>query len=198
MPDTKACVKCGEEKPLAEFHVRRANRMRNGQPYVYEHVSATCKWCEHDTKAAWRTTAEGKASERHFRQTNEKYQNYHRTEAGQAALKRYRGSIQNLLRQSRADFKARGGVGPIDLTVDVLADLLERYQMTCAYCRQPVRLHVPVGHHQKLTLDHVQPIDQGGGHSAANLVPACWRCNERKGTLTLRPLPPPAAKSTGV
>jgi len=190
-------VTCSEVKPLTAFHVRRANRVRGGQPFIYEHVSTSCKECEHQVKSDWRQTPEAKASERMFRQTNEKHRNYPKTAAGQLAIARYKGSIQNLLRQSRADFKARGGLA-VDLTVEDLADLLGRYQMTCAYCRQPVLLHVAVGHPQKLTLDHVQPIDQGGGHTAENLVPACWRCNERKGTSIIRPLPPPAIKSTGV
>jgi 5-methylcytosine-specific restriction endonuclease McrA len=190
-------VTCSETKPLTEFHVRRANRVRAGQPYIYEHVSTVCKDCEHQAKTAWRERPEAKASERHFRQTNEKHRNYPNTEAGRAATARYKGSIQNLLRQSRADFKARGGL-VVALTVEDLVALLDRYQMTCAYCRRDVLLHVPVGHAQKLTLDHVRPIDQGGGHTAENLVPACWTCNERKGTLILRPLPPPAVKSTSV
>jgi 5-methylcytosine-specific restriction endonuclease McrA len=194
--DSKQCRTCCETKPLTEFHVRRANRVRAGQPYIYEHISTSCKDCEHQGKTTWRRTDDGKISERRFRQTNEKHRNYPKTEAGRAAIERYKGSIQNLLRQSRADFKARGGAGLVTLTVEDLADLLGRYQMTCAYCRKPVLLHVDVGHRQKLTLDHVRPIDQGGGHTADNLVPACWTCNERKGTLTLRPLPPPAKSAS--
>lgn len=195
--DSKQCKTCSEVKPLTDFHVRRANRVRAGQPYVYEHVSNSCKDCEHQGKSEWRKTPGAKASERRFRQTNEKHRNYAKTEAGRAAIERYKGSIQNLLRQSRADFKARGGI-VVDLTVEDLADLLGRYQMTCAYCRQPVLLHVDVGHPQKLTLDHVLPIDRGGGHTADNLVPSCWRCNERKGTRTIQPLPPPHVKSPRV
>lgn len=194
----KACRTCGQVKPPTEFHVRRSTRTRNGERYTYEHVSATCKDCEHAAKSAWRATPGGKASERLFRQTNEKHRNYRQTDAGRAATERYRMTIDNLLRQSRADYKARGGMGSVTLTVDELAALLERYQMTCAYCRREVLVLAEVGDERKLTLDHVRPILQGGGHTADNVVPACWRCNERKGTHPLQPLPPPAARSAGV
>jgi len=171
--------------------------MRAGQPYIYEHTSTVCKSCEHQTKTAWRTTPEAKAAERRFRLTNEKHRNYRNTEAGRATLERYRASADNLLRQSRADYKARGGIGPITLTVEELGELLATYGLLCAYCRVPLRREAEVGDPQKLTLDHIEPIDRGGGHTRANVVPACFRCNARKSTVALRPLPPPS-KSSGV
>jgi 5-methylcytosine-specific restriction endonuclease McrA len=32
------------------------------------------------------------------------------------------------------------------------------------------------------TVDHVIPLARGGAHTAENLVPACQRCNDSKGT----------------
>lgn len=165
--------------------------MRNGQEYIYEHTSRICKACEHGQKTAWRTTPEAKAAERRFRETNEKYRNYRYTEAGQAAVARYRMSIDNLLRQSRADYKARGGIGAVTLTVEQLEELLETYKGRCAYCRIEVHRDAAVGDAQKLTLDHITPIDQGGGHTRENLVPCCHRCNTRKNNAKMQPLPPP-------
>lgn len=45
----------------------------------------------------------------------------------------------------------------------------------CAYCCQPS---------ERMTIDHVIPICQGGGNDPWNLVPACFRCNSRKGGRT--------------
>lgn len=189
--DTKQCATCQESKPLAEFHVRRSTRWRGEQPYIYEHVATSCKACEHQAKSAWRQRPESKEKERRFRQTNEKHRTYRTSAAGRAATARYKASIDNLLRQSRADYLARGGTGPMTLTADELGALLDRYQMTCAYCRVGLEREADVGNERKLTLDHVRPIDRGGAHTADNVVPACFRCNRRKDRMVLRPLPPP-------
>lgn len=190
--DHKVCKTCNAEKPLADYHRRRSTRRdKQGQPYIYEHVSATCKACEHGTKTAWRKTPEGKASERQFRQTNEKHKAWAQTPTGKESIRRYRSSLRNLLLQSCVAYKTRGGTGPVTLTEDELEQILERYQMTCAYCRRVVDRAAEVGHPTKLTLDHIIPLDRGGGHTHENVVPACWRCNERKGLAALTPLPPP-------
>ena len=48
---------------------------------------------------------------------------------------------------------------------------------TCQYCGDmPGRNH--------LTVDHVIPRSRGGSHDWDNLVTACTRCNQRKGSLT--------------
>ena len=51
----------------------------------------------------------------------------------------------------------------------------------CVYC----------GRHEselsdRLTLDHVAPVELGGGNGANNLVTACRRCNSSKQDLPLR------------
>lgn len=43
----------------------------------------------------------------------------------------------------------------------------------CVYCAAPAT-----------TVDHDVPITRGGTDERSNLVPACWPCNSRKGTLT--------------
>lgn len=48
---------------------------------------------------------------------------------------------------------------------------------TCQYCGESP------GRHQ-LTVDHVLPRSRGGAHTWTNLVTACTRCNQRKGSLT--------------
>jgi len=190
----KLCGTCSETKPLSAFHTRRLSRRRkDGTSFIYVHVSTTCKGCEHQAKTDWRKTPEAKESERLFRQTNEKHRTYRQTEAGRATTRRYLASLKGLLRQSRSDYKARGGTGPITLTAEELSQILDRYRMTCAYCRVALDREAEVGESFKFTLDHVVPIDRGGAHSHDNVVPACLRCNQRKSRQRLIPLPPPQA-----
>ena len=51
------------------------------------------------------------------------------------------------------------------------ASIFEAWASCCAYCDQPAD-----------TLDHVLPRLRGGLTVAANLVPACRRCNGAKGS----------------
>lgn len=46
------------------------------------------------------------------------------------------------------------------------------YGQRCAYCKK----------RRRLTQDHVIPVSKGGAHTIQNIVPACQRCNSKKGT----------------
>jgi 5-methylcytosine-specific restriction endonuclease McrA len=48
---------------------------------------------------------------------------------------------------------------------------------TCQYCGDAPG-------HNHLTVDHVIPRSRGGRHDWENLVTACMRCNQRKGSQT--------------
>jgi 5-methylcytosine-specific restriction endonuclease McrA len=61
-----------------------------------------------------------------------------------------------------------------DLTIGDWLDLLAEHEYRCAYCGRHA-LERPLGR------DHVVPIALGGDHTKANVVPACKRCNEKKG-----------------
>ena len=68
-----------------------------------------------------------------------------------------------------------------DLTVDQWRELKAHYGGSCAYCGR-----VPSGIRRDiLVLEHIEPISRGGSHSRDNVVPACNRCNVRKGDLLL-------------
>ena len=57
------------------------------------------------------------------------------------------------------------------------AGVMLRDAYTCQYCGEaPGR--------QFLTVDHVLPRSRGGVHDWENLVTACTRCNQKKGSLT--------------
>ena len=57
------------------------------------------------------------------------------------------------------------------------AAIMLRDAYTCQYCGDtPGR--------NQLTVDHVLPRSRGGGHDWQNLVTACRRCNQKKGSMT--------------
>lgn len=56
---------------------------------------------------------------------------------------------------------------------------LEATGNRCVYCG------VEFDDQIELTVDHVQPLAQGGGRTRLNLAPCCWRCNQDKRDLTL-------------
>jgi len=51
----------------------------------------------------------------------------------------------------------------------------EYFDCTCVYCGKSYEL-------SNLTLDHVHPRSRGGESLSTNLVPACFSCNQTKGT----------------
>ena len=51
----------------------------------------------------------------------------------------------------------------------------EHFNCTCVYCGNYYEL-------QQLTLDHVKPRCKGGEDITNNVVPACRRCNQDKGS----------------
>jgi 5-methylcytosine-specific restriction endonuclease McrA len=51
----------------------------------------------------------------------------------------------------------------------------EHFNCTCAYCGE----HYDIN---QLTLDHVRPKSLGGEDLTSNLVPACQKCNQDKGS----------------
>ena len=55
--------------------------------------------------------------------------------------------------------------------------LFRRDENICLYCGNQF-------HHSDLSRDHVNPISQGGEDSWANVVTACKRCNNHKGSRT--------------
>lgn len=58
-----------------------------------------------------------------------------------------------------------------DLTSEEWAGILAEFNHQCAYCDRRDAV---------LEQDHVWPISRGGGHTAANVVPACRSCNASK------------------
>ena len=51
----------------------------------------------------------------------------------------------------------------------------EHFNCTCVYCGNNYEIH-------ELTLDHVKAKSNGGETLTSNLVPACQKCNQGKGS----------------
>jgi 5-methylcytosine-specific restriction endonuclease McrA len=51
----------------------------------------------------------------------------------------------------------------------------EHFNCTCVYCGNNYEIH-------ELTLDHVKAKTNGGESLTSNLVPACRKCNQGKGS----------------
>jgi 5-methylcytosine-specific restriction endonuclease McrA len=49
------------------------------------------------------------------------------------------------------------------------------YNKKCYYCARPLRKG-------QFTIDHVVPKSDGGGNGVKNMVPACRKCNLKKGS----------------
>lgn len=77
------------------------------------------------------------------------------------------------VRQAKTRRARIRGATVADLTRQQWVAILEAYNLSCAYCNEPLT---------KVTVDHVLPISKGGGHTATNVVPACPSCNLRKAT----------------
>lgn len=71
------------------------------------------------------------------------------------------------------DFRDR--TNPIkDFTPAHWLELLHENNYACVYC----------GSTEQVQMDHKIPVSRGGGHTKANIAPACKRCNRCKGALT--------------
>lgn len=50
----------------------------------------------------------------------------------------------------------------------------------CHYCREPVSRTPAGGRERRATADHIVPRAYGGNDNPANIVLACWACNQAK------------------
>ena len=80
---------------------------------------------------------------------------------------------QDSARQKRRRaFKSNAEVN--DFTHQQWITLQEVFKHRCAYCGCRAKGH--------LTQDHITPLSKGGAHTLSNIIPACQKCNSKKGT----------------
>jgi 5-methylcytosine-specific restriction endonuclease McrA len=73
-----------------------------------------------------------------------------------------------------ATIKRRRAIGLDSFTPAEWLATLKSHEGRCTYC----------GDTTLIEIDHRIPLIRGGSNLIANIVPACRRCNRRKGTLT--------------
>lgn len=199
--ELRICQTCDLEKPVEQFATRRRNRVRDGIPFVYIHTPHECKQCEHAKRGTYRKTDMGQEVDRrshakYYAENKDgvlaKYQSrefkdtvvkkYLQSDKAKARTERYHNSEkgQIYLRNKWARRRVVKYGKPPNLTLSEWRKILTSYQNSCAYC----------GSTDKIVMEHVVPLAIDGRHSKENVVPACTRCNQRKGVQIWEPNPP--------
>ena len=151
----KCCSHCREVKPVSAFP-------KDGQCFTGYH--SWCKLCMKSRRIAnsWQIA-----------EYNRNYLQEHREKVN-ACIRRYRKTDKG--RRARNRRRALSAELPATLTIEQWQICLDFFDNRCAYCGAS---GVP------LAQEHVVPLSADGGYVAANVVPACGRCNSSKNNTPL-------------
>lgn len=198
MEQSKACTKCGQIKPLTEYHKHKNSADGHSQ---------RCKPCRIEDAAAYREANRDKVNEsnrnyhnrnkevrnagrsKRYKDNPEYYINYRRNyyqatrELQIEHSRNWRAENPELVRQQWALRRARKTNAPSEPYTAEL--ILEIYGTDCHICNEPIDLEAPrssnkEGFHRGLHLDHVVPLSKGGTDLIENIRPAHAICNIRK------------------
>jgi 5-methylcytosine-specific restriction endonuclease McrA len=65
-----------------------------------------------------------------------------------------------------------------------LKDCIKEQGSKCHYCRKRIKTNpLPVEWDRRATIDHVVPLSAGGENKRRNVVAACIKCNQDKGSM---------------
>lgn len=168
LPDhtTKQCSKCRKRKPRTVEYFPIRQQSKDG-------FYGWCRECRTEIHRKWRIEH---AEQR--RQTARKWRAKNPEKSRrQSAEYRRNNPEQRRLQEQRREAKKR--CLPATLTPQEWEDIKAAYNYSCAYCGKAWYEIDGV-----LTQDHVIPVDQGGGYTADNIVPACRSCNSHKNNRT--------------
>lgn len=179
VPDHKVCTKCTQDLKLEAF--REKTRGLYGR-------SSWCRACEKADDEARRC---GSGREAHLDRRRQAWANKPRSEEQKAAaskrtrewyalnkdrqaetVRRWVEANREAVNAIQARRRAKKREVVTDLTLDQWQETLEQFNHACAYC---LRSDVP------MTMDHMDPISNGGQHTQSNVIPACKSCNCAKG-----------------
>ena len=181
----KKCTKCGEVKPLSEFHKNKRNK---DGAYSY------CKLCSNEAVRKWQAEHPEYAREywrkwyaENREKVREKYRKWYaenleqqrererkrRAEHPEQVRENYRkwniNNPEKVLENNRT-YRARKKGNGGKITAKEWLWLKEFYDFTCLACE---RKEPEI----ELTLDHVIPLKLGGKNSIDNAQPLCRSCN---------------------
>ncbi len=190
----KTCARCGEEKPLSEFHKNK--KAKDG-------LQSFCKECRNKAERESYRKKEKRDRSEYLKEYYEK--NKEKIKARQRANwpERYAREKEQVLERSKAWVKdnrervnernrrwRKNNPSSVKLSKSkrralkkdtqvekITPELLAEHwaernidQDRCFYCEEGTYEH----------LDHYIPLSKGGGHTKENLVPSCASCNLKK------------------
>ena len=174
----KKCSKCGEEKPLEQFHKQKEckdGRRPDCKSCFYAAAKARIKPGER----AWR----GKLYRQRHPEANREYYeknkariipqqveyNRRNKEAYLAKMRAWRKAnpekVQVWVRNRRAKLKGLSG----SHTIEDIHALMKSQKGRCVYCRCDIR--------KAFQVDHIVPVSAGGSNGRSNLQLLCKPCN---------------------
>jgi 5-methylcytosine-specific restriction endonuclease McrA len=140
-------------------------------------------------RAAYKPTPEQQARYREAGRLHErewKYKarrkRYDQTAKGQAAKaardKRFANTEKGRFSKRKTEIKRKHQIetSSCTLTREQWQEIKAAHGHACAYCKRLM---------QRLEMDHVIPLSKGGSHTKDNIVPACRKCNAKKGNRSL-------------
>ncbi len=157
----KLCVRCST--PFDYVPSKRGGRVR-------QYCTKVCY------NADWHKNTENREAKN---TRNKTHMNEWRKTHLKEARKRnadYRASHRKELVQKQVPYtvarRARLALAPInDFSSAQWKEMREMYNHCCAYCDQPF---------DRLEMEHITALSQGGSHTLWNIVPACRSCNASK------------------
>lgn len=175
MQQSKPCKKCGQVKTLSEFH--RNSNISDGH-------KNSCKKCESDYYKLYRAAKPRVLTEDHKQKQRNRLKKLRQTPEWKAKKAEWYQNNKAKVREQTKQYRAkrpglnaayvrkyeakRRGNGIYEITHK---EIIRLRQSPCFYCGSI---------QEKITLDHVIPIKQGGRHSIGNIVAACQSCNSSK------------------
>jgi|SRR5690606_28541254 len=163
----KACGRCGEVKPFAEFSAdsRRADGVRG-----------VCKSCAKLSQSEWVSRNREKVRRGvNARRAAWSPEQRAAANAASAAWKRANPEkVRDYVHRRRAA-KAATECGPIDYGA-----LWDECSGSCPDCGTLIDRRAPWGSAEFASLDHIVPLSAGGPHAQHNLRYTCLPCNLRK------------------
>lgn len=179
--NTKACSSCRIDKPLSEF-----SKLRDGlQPH--------CRACQSERwkryKAAHKDKIHAKQREYFSNPANKAKRSKKRTsEEGRAYFRNYMAEYRKKNRaklyEHERRYLDRKHSNDCHFSADDRRTLFAIYRNRCLAC----------GSSDRLVVDHVIPVSQGGSNGIENRQLLCHSCNSKKnnGTTDFRPKPLPS------
>jgi 5-methylcytosine-specific restriction endonuclease McrA len=179
---TKNCKKCNQVKPVDCFSKR--SQMKDG----LEHVCKACvanktkqvdpeKKAEKNKRYREANRDKAKADSKKWRIENpkketERKRKYYLANADKLKEQHYQWKLSNPAKTANYAHARRARQLNNGFFLVTVKELNKLYASSCIYC----------GSNDSIQMDHVIPISRGGRHSIGNLVPACSRCNQSKGS----------------